>query len=103
MHHLGGSIFNLTIGIAEVDDEHQFKVLSTHGNSFLGGGDCDQQVIKDLADEFRREQGLDLPKDQYALQSLKEAAEIAKIELSSTQETNISLPFMAADYKGVGI
>ncbi|RKZ37324.1 MAG: molecular chaperone DnaK, partial [Gammaproteobacteria bacterium] len=88
------------IEIAEVDGEHQFEVLSTNGDTFLGGEDFDLRVIDYLADEFRREAGIDLHTDPLALQRLKDAAEKAKIELSSSQQTEINLPYITADASG---
>ncbi|MBI5752099.1 MAG: Hsp70 family protein, partial [Hydrogenophilales bacterium] len=88
VYDLGGGTFDISIiEIAEVEGEHQFEVLSTNGDTFLGGEDFDQRVIDYLADEFKKEQGIDLRKDMLALQRLKEAAEKAKIELSSAQQT----------------
>jgi molecular chaperone DnaK len=83
-----------------VDKEHQFEVLSTNGDTFLGGEDFDQRLMDYLADEFKKEQGIDLRKDVLALQRLKEAAEKAKIELSSSQQTEINLPYITADASG---
>ncbi len=93
VYDLGGGTFDISIiEIAEIEGEHQFEVLSTNGDTFLGGEDFDQRVIDYLADEFKKEQGVDLRKDMLALQRLKEAAEKAKIELSSAQQTEVNLP-----------
>ncbi|HKO87256.1 MAG TPA: molecular chaperone DnaK [Burkholderiales bacterium] len=101
VYDLGGGTFDISIiEIAEVDGEHQFEVLSTNGDTFLGGEDFDQRLIDYLCDEFKREQGIDLRKDVLALQRLKEAAEKAKIELSSSQQTEINLPYITADASG---
>src|SRR5277367_5555970 len=101
VYDLGGGTFDVSvIEIAEVDGERQFEVLSTNGDTFLGGEDFDLRVIDYLADEFRKESGIDLRKDKLALQRLKEAAEKAKIELSSSKETEINLPFITADASG---
>ncbi len=101
VYDLGGGTFDISIiEIAEVDGEHQFEVLSTNGDTFLGGEDFDLRVIDFLADEFKRENGLDLRKDVLALQRLKEAAEKAKIELSSAQQTEVNLPYITADASG---
>ncbi len=101
VYDLGGGTFDISIiEIAEVDGEHQFEVLSTNGDTFLGGEDFDLRVIEFLADEFKRENGLDLRKDVLALQRLKEAAEKAKIELSSSQQTEVNLPYITADASG---
>jgi molecular chaperone DnaK len=88
------------IEIAAVEGEHQFEVLSTNGDTFLGGEDFDQRLMDYVADEFKREQGVDLRKDILALQRLKEAAEKAKIELSSTQQTEVNLPYITMDQSG---
>src|SRR6267142_2141934 len=97
----GGGTFDISlIEIAVVDKEHQFEVLSTNGDTFLGGEDFDQRLMDYLADEFKKEQGIDLRKDVLALQRLKEAAEKAKIELSSSQQTEVNLPFITADARG---
>src|SRR5207237_5230153 len=85
---------------AEVDGERQFEVLSTNGDTFLGGEDFDLRIINFLADEFLKESGVDVRKDPLAMQRLKEAAEKAKIELSSTQQTDINLPYITADASG---
>src|SRR5882672_5921003 len=101
VYDLGGGTFDVSIiEIAEVDKEHQFEVLSTNGDTFLGGEDFDQRLMDYLADEFKKEQGIDLRKDVLALQRLKEAAEKAKIELSSSQQTEINLPYITADASG---
>jgi molecular chaperone DnaK len=101
VYDLGGGTFDISIiEIAEVEGEHQFEVLSTNGDTFLGGEDFDQRVIDYLADEFKKEQGIDLRNDVLALQRLKEAAEKAKIELSSTQQTDVNLPYITADATG---
>ncbi|NLR76010.1 MULTISPECIES: molecular chaperone DnaK [Leeia] len=98
---LGGGTFDISIiEIAEVDGEHQFEVLSTNGDTFLGGEDFDQRLIDYLVSEFKREQGIDLKNDVMALQRLKEAAEKAKIELSSSQQTEINLPYITMDATG---
>ncbi|MFL6713355.1 MAG: molecular chaperone DnaK, partial [Sulfurifustis sp.] len=88
------------IEIAEVDGEHQFEVLSTNGDTFLGGEDFDKRIIDYLAEEFKKDQGIDLHKDPLALQRLKDAAEKAKIELSATQQTEVNLPYITADARG---
>jgi molecular chaperone DnaK len=101
VYDLGGGTFDISIiEIAEVDGEHQFEVLSTNGDTFLGGEDFDQRLMDYLADEFKKEQGIDLRNDVLALQRLKEAAEKAKIELSSSQQTEINLPYITADASG---
>ena len=101
VYDLGGGTFDISIiEIAEVEGEHQFEVLSTNGDTFLGGEDFDQRLIEYLADEFKKEQGIDLRSDVLALQRLKEAAEKAKIELSSTQQTEVNLPYVTADASG---
>ena len=101
VYDLGGGTFDVSIiEIAEVDGEHQFEVLSTNGDTFLGGEDFDLRVIDYLADEFKRDQGIDLHNDPLALQRLKEAAEKAKIELSSSQQTEVNLPYITADSSG---
>ncbi|MGI9227675.1 MAG: molecular chaperone DnaK [Gammaproteobacteria bacterium] len=98
---LGGGTFDISIiEIAEVDGEHQFEVLSTNGDTFLGGEDFDMRLIDYLADEFKKDQGFDLHNDPLALQRLKEAAEKAKIELSSGQQTEVNLPYITADQSG---
>ncbi|MGH8461617.1 MAG: molecular chaperone DnaK, partial [Stenotrophobium sp.] len=101
VYDLGGGTFDISIiEIAEVDGEHQFEVLSTNGDTFLGGEDFDMRVIDYIATEFKKESGIDLKKDALALQRLKEAAEKAKIELSSTTQTDINLPYVTADASG---
>ncbi len=98
---LGGGTFDVSIiEIAEVDGEHQFEVLATNGDTFLGGEDFDLRVIKYLTSEFERETGVDITKDPLAMQRLKEASEKAKIELSSQQQTEINLPYITADASG---
>ncbi len=98
---LGGGTFDVSIiEIASIDGEHQFEVLSTNGDTFLGGEDFDNRLIEYLADEFKKENGVDLHNDPLALQRLKEAAEKAKIELSSSQQTDINLPYVTADASG---
>jgi molecular chaperone DnaK len=98
---LGGGTFDISIiDIAEIDGEHQFEVLSTNGDTFLGGEDFDQRLIDYIIDEFKKEQGVDLKKDVLALQRLKEAAEKAKIELSSSMQTEVNLPYITADATG---
>ncbi len=98
---LGGGTFDVSIiEIAEVDGEHQFEVLSTNGDTFLGGEDFDMRVIEYLTSEFRRESGVDISGDARAMQRLKEAAEKAKIELSSQQQTEVNLPYITADASG---
>jgi molecular chaperone DnaK len=101
VYDLGGGTFDISIiEIAEVDGEHQFEVLSTNGDTFLGGEDFDKRVIDYLAEEFKKDAGIDLHKDPLALQRLKDAAEKAKIELSSSQQTEINLPYITADATG---
>ncbi|WP_313298178.1 molecular chaperone DnaK [Diaphorobacter sp.] len=101
VYDLGGGTFDVSIiEIADVDGEKQFEVLSTNGDTFLGGEDFDQRIINYIIDEFKKEQGVDLSKDVLALQRLKEAAEKAKIELSSTAQTDINLPYITADASG---
>jgi molecular chaperone DnaK len=101
VYDLGGGTFDISIiEIAELDGEHQFEVLSTNGDTFLGGEDFDNRVIDYLADEFKKENGLDLRNDLLAKQRLKEAAEKAKIELSSAQQTEVNLPYITADATG---
>ncbi len=101
VYDLGGGTFDVSIiEIAEIDGEHQFEVLSTNGDTFLGGEDFDLRIIDFICDEFKKEQGVDLHNDSLALQRLKEAAEKAKIELSSTQQTDINLPYITADASG---
>ena len=101
VYDLGGGTFDISvIEIAEVDGEHQFEVLATNGDTFLGGEDFDLKLIEYLADEFKKENGIDLHNDPLALQRLKEAAEKAKIELSSSQQTEVNLPYITADATG---
>ncbi|CCE23565.1 molecular chaperone DnaK [Methylotuvimicrobium alcaliphilum] len=101
VYDLGGGTFDISIiEIAEIEGEHQFEVLSTNGDTFLGGEDFDLRIIDFLADEFKRDNGIDLHSDPLALQRLKEAAEKAKIELSSSQQTDINLPYVTADATG---
>ena len=101
VYDLGGGTFDVSIiEIAEVEGEHQFEVLSTNGDTFLGGEDFDQRLIEYLVDEFRKDSGIDLKKDILALQRLKDAAEKAKIELSSAQQTEVNLPYITADASG---
>jgi len=101
VYDLGGGTFDISvIEIAEVDGEHQFEVLATNGDTFLGGEDFDLRLIEYLADEFKKENGIDLHNDPLALQRLKEAAEKAKIELSSSQQTEVNLPYITADATG---
>ena len=101
VYDLGGGTFDISIiEIAEVDGEHQFEVLATNGDTFLGGEDFDLRLIEFLADEFKNENGIDLHNDPLALQRLKEAAEKAKIELSSSQQTEVNLPYITADATG---
>ncbi len=98
---LGGGTFDVSIiEIAEVDGEHQFEVLATNGDTFLGGEDFDMRIIEYLSSEFERESGVDITKDPLAMQRLKEAAEAAKIELSSGQQTEVNLPYITADASG---
>ena len=98
---LGGGTFDVSIiEIAEVDGEHQFEVLATNGDTFLGGEDFDMRVIEYLTSEFQRESGVDITQDPLAMQRLKEAAETAKIELSSQQQTEVNLPYITADATG---
>lgn len=101
VYDLGGGTFDVSIiEIANVDGEKQFEVLSTNGDTFLGGEDFDKRVIDYLVDEFQKDQGIDLRKDPLALQRLKDAAERAKIELSSSQQTEVNLPYVTADASG---
>jgi molecular chaperone DnaK len=101
VYDLGGGTFDISIiEIAEIDGEHQFEVLSTNGDTFLGGEDFDLRIIHFLAEEFLKESGVDVRKDPLAMQRLKEAAEKAKIELSSTQQSDINLPYITADASG---
>ena len=101
VYDLGGGTFDISIiEIAEVDGEHQFEVLATNGDTFLGGEDFDLRLIDYLAEEFKKENGIDLKGDSLAVQRLKEAAEKAKIELSSSQQTEVNLPYITADATG---
>jgi molecular chaperone DnaK len=101
VYDLGGGTFDISINeIADVDGEKQFEVLSTNGDTFLGGEDFDQRVIDYIVTEFKKEQGVDLTKDVLALQRLKEAAEKAKIELSNSTQTDVNLPYITADASG---
>ena len=101
VYDLGGGTFDISIiEIADVDGDKQFEVLATNGDTFLGGEDFDQRLINYIIDEFKKEQGIDLTKDVMALQRLKEAAEKAKIELSSGQQTDINLPYITMDATG---
>ncbi len=101
VYDLGGGTFDISIiEIAEIDGEHQFEVLSTNGDTFLGGEDFDSRIIEYLASEFKKDTGVDLHNDPLALQRLKEAAEKAKIELSSSQQTDVNLPYITADASG---
>ena len=101
VYDLGGGTFDISIiEIADVDGEHQFEVLSTNGDTFLGGEDFDRRLIDYLADEFKKDQGMDLRGDPLAMQRLKESAEKAKIELSSSSQTEINLPYITADQSG---
>ena len=98
---LGGGTFDVSvIEIAEVDGEHQFEVLATNGDTFLGGEDFDMRVIEYLSSEFERESGVDITADPLAMQRLKEASEKAKIELSTQQQTEVNLPYITADASG---
>ncbi len=101
VYDLGGGTFDVSlIEIAEIDGEHQFEVLATNGDTFLGGEDFDMKIIEYLADEFNKESGVDVSKDPLAMQRLKEAAEKAKIELSSSAQTEVNLPYITADASG---
>ncbi|BDZ73548.1 chaperone protein DnaK [Methylophaga marina] len=101
VYDLGGGTFDVSIiEIADIEGEHQFEVLATNGDTFLGGEDFDQRIIDYLVAEFKKDQGVDLAKDPLALQRLKDAAEKAKIELSSSQQTDINLPYITADASG---
>ncbi|MGB5427133.1 MAG: Hsp70 family protein, partial [Gammaproteobacteria bacterium] len=101
VYDLGGGTFDVSIiEIADVDGEHQFEVLSTNGDTFLGGEDFDKRLIDYLADQFKKDQGMDLRGDPLAMQRLKEGAEKAKIELSSSQQTDENLPYITADASG---
>ena len=101
VYDLGGGTFDVSvIEVAEIDGEHQFEVLATNGDTFLGGEDFDIRLIDYLADEFKKENGMDLKGDPLAMQRLKEAAEKAKIELSTAQQTDVNLPYVTADASG---
>ncbi len=101
VYDLGGGTFDVSvIEIADIEGEHQFEVLATNGDTFLGGEDFDQRIIDHLVAQFKKDQGVDLAKDPLALQRLKDAAEKAKIELSSSQQTDINLPYITADATG---
>ncbi|NOQ76709.1 MAG: Hsp70 family protein, partial [Methylococcaceae bacterium] len=101
VYDLGGGTFDISIiEIADVDGEHQFEVLATNGDTFLGGEDFDLRIIDFLAGEFKKDNGIDLHNDPLALQRLKEAAEKAKIELSSSEQTDVNLPYVTADASG---
>lgn len=101
VYDLGGGTFDLSIiEIADVDGEHQFEVLATNGDTFLGGEDFDLKIIEYLADQFKKDSGIDLRGDSLAMQRLKEAGEKAKIELSSSQQTDVNLPYITADASG---
>ncbi|GAB4302402.1 MAG: molecular chaperone DnaK [Methylophaga sp.] len=101
VYDLGGGTFDVSIiEIADIEGEHQFEVLATNGDTFLGGEDFDQRIIDYLVEEFKKDQGVDLANDPLALQRLKDAAEKAKIELSSSQQTDINLPYITADASG---
>ena len=101
VYDLGGGTFDISIiELADIDGEHQIEVLSTNGDTFLGGEDFDQRLIDYLVDEFKKDQGMDLRNDPLALQRLKESAEKAKIELSSAQQTDVNLPYITADATG---
>ncbi|WP_152205283.1 molecular chaperone DnaK [Marinobacter changyiensis] len=101
VYDLGGGTFDISIiEIADVDGEHQFEVLATNGDTFLGGEDFDMKIIEFLADQFKKDSGIDLRGDSLAMQRLKEAAEKAKIELSSSQQTDVNLPYVTADASG---
>jgi len=101
VYDLGGGTFDISIiELADVEGEKQFEVLSTNGDTFLGGEDFDQRLIDYLCDEFKKENGIDLRKDMLALQRLKDGAEKAKIELSSSQQTEVNLPYITADQSG---
>ena len=101
VYDLGGGTFDISIiEVADIEGEHQVEVLSTSGDTFLGGEDFDNRLIDHLAEEFKKEQGMDLRQDQLAMQRLREAAEKAKIELSSAQQTEVNLPYVTADQSG---
>ena len=98
MYDLGGGTFDVSIiEIADIDGEHQFEVLSTNGDTFLGGEDFDHRIISYLVEEFKKDQNIDIKGDALAMQRLKDAAEKAKIELSSSSQTEINLPYITAD------
>ena len=101
VYDLGGGTFDVSvIEIAEVDGEHQFEVLATNGDTFLGGEDFDIKIINYLAKEFEKDSGVDITSDPLAMQRIREAGEKAKIELSSSQQTEINLPYITADSSG---
>ncbi|MDY6980743.1 MAG: Hsp70 family protein, partial [Pseudomonadota bacterium] len=101
VYDLGGGTFDISIiEIADIDGEHQIEVLSTNGDTFLGGEDFDKRLIDYLAEQFKKDQGIDLKGDPLAMQRLKEGAEKAKIELSSSQQTDVNLPYITADASG---
>ena len=101
VYDLGGGTFDISIiEVADVDGEKQFEVLATNGDTFLGGEDFDMRVIDFLAEEFKKEQGVDLKGDPLAMQRLKEAGEKAKVELSSASQTDVNLPYITADATG---
>jgi molecular chaperone DnaK len=101
VYDLGGGTFDVSIiVIAEIDGEHQFEVLATNGDTFLGGEDFDMRIISYLSEEFQKESGVDISKDPLAMQRLKEAGEKAKVELSSSQQTEVNLPYITADATG---
>jgi len=101
VYDLGGGTFDISIiDIAEIDGEHQFEVLATNGDTFLGGEDFDLNIVRYLAGEFEKESGVDITKDPLAMQRLRESAEKAKIELSSSQQTEVNLPYITADASG---
>src|SRR6187397_1310578 len=101
VYDLGGGTFDISmIEIADIEGEHQFEVLSTNGDTFLGGEDFDQRLIEYIVTEYKKESGVDLKNDVLALQRLKDAAEKAKIELSSSQQTEVNLPYVTADQSG---
>ena len=101
VYDLGGGTFDISvIEIADVDGEKQFEVLATNGDTFLGGEDFDMRLIEYLSSEFKKDSGIDLSNDPLAMQRLKEAAEKSKIELSSSQQTEVNLPYITADASG---
>jgi Molecular chaperone len=101
VYDLGGGTFDVSIiEMEDIDGEKHFEVLSTNGDTFLGGEDFDQRIISYLVEEFKKDQGVDLTNDPMALQRLKEAAEKAKIELSSSEQTEVNLPYVTADASG---